>query len=191
MKFFTPAWHSGEIDSEGPDTAFEDYRQYLAPLLTHLPPAVQTLAGTNLHDGLLFHLVGDTSFLGMTLRCGDLQVGYFDLALDYSRVLPSAEFTETLEELAPLPSRDAADHIARYSEALYDELDVDGEWIIHRILFTSRSSYHELTVRFKDLALLTQGCTKRYDTDNDDIEARLCLCGSPAWHEIERGPSVR
>ena len=169
MKFFTPAWHSGAIESVGPDTAFDDYRRHLAPLLPHLPPDVQRLANTNLHDGLLFSLGGDTNFLGMTLRCGDLQVGYFDLALDYFAVLQSAEFTETLEELAPVPSRKAPDLIARYCQALYNEIDVDGEWIVHRVLFTANGSYQELTVRFKELALSTHGRAKRFDTDSGDI----------------------
>ncbi len=169
MKFFTPAWHSGELDGDGPDTAFEDYRRHLAPLLPNLPPDVQRLASTNLHDGLLFHLVTDKDELKMTLRCGDLRVGYFDLVLDYFGVLPSADFLETLTQIAPVPSRRAADHNTRYSQALYDEIDIDGEWIIHRILFTSNNSYHELTVRFKDLALSTHGRPKRFDSDNGDI----------------------
>ena len=169
MKFFTPAWHSDDLDGEGLDTAFDDYRQYLAPLLPRLPPDVQTLASTNLHDGLLFSLGGDVNFLGMTLRCGDLQVGYFDAALDYFAVLQSAEFIKTLEELAPVPSRKAVDPIARYCQALYDEIDVDGEWIIHRVLFTAHGSYQELTVRFKELVLSTHGRAKRFDTDSGDI----------------------
>ena len=169
MKYFTPAWHSGAIDSVGPDTAFEDYRRYLAPLLPGLPPDVQTLAGISLHDGLLFHLAAEADSLEMTLRCGDLQVGYFDLALNYFGVIHSADLAETLTKLAPIPSRQAARQIARYSEAMYDEIDVDGDWIIHRILFLLHDNHHELTVRFKDLALSTQKSLNRYNTENDDI----------------------
>lgn len=169
MKFFTPAWHSGALDSKGPDTVFDDYRRHLAPLLPSLPPDVQTLASTNLHDGLLFHLVTNGDALQLSLRCGDLQVGYFDLALDYSGVLPSAEFKETLEEIAPVTSRRAAKRNTRCSEALYSEIDVDGEWIVHRILFIAGNSYQELTVRFKDLALSTHGRKSRYHREDDDM----------------------
>lgn len=169
MKFFTPAWHSGALDSVGPDTAFEDYRRHLAPLLPNLPPDVQTLASTNLHDGLLFHLVTNGDALQLSLRCGDLRVGYLDAVLDYFGVLPSADFTKTLEEIAPVTRRRAAKHNTRCSEALYAEIDVDGEWIIHRILFIAGNGYHELTVRFKDLALLTQGRRNRHNMDNDGI----------------------
>lgn len=168
MKFFTPAWHRGELD-DGPDTAFEDYRRHLAPLLPRLPPDVQTLASTNLHDGLLFHLVTNGDALQLSLRCGDLRVGYFDAALDYFGVLPSAEFTKTLEEIAPVTSRRAAKRNTRCSEALYAEIDVDGEWIVHRILFIAGNSYHELTVRFRDLALLTHRRNNRYHREDGDI----------------------
>ncbi len=169
MKFFTPAWHSGALDSVGPDTAFEDYRRHLAPLLPHLPPDVQTLANTNLHDGLLFYLASGADSLEMTLRCGDLQVGYFDLVLNYFGVVSSAEFTEMLAEIAPVTHRRAAKHNTRCSEALYNEIDMDGEWIIHRILFIAGNNYQEMTVRFKDLVLSTHGRKSRYNREDDDI----------------------
>ena len=169
MKYFTEAWH-GETNDAASNAVFGKYRQHLAHLLPHLPPDVQTLATrTNLHDGLLHRLVADPqqASLSLTLRCGDLQVGYFDLELHYFQVLFTPSLTEDLAGLIANPSNDDLHYYGRRSEALYDEVDMEEDWFVHRILFESRNSdYQELTVRFKQLHLRMTPRDSRYDTDN-------------------------
>ena len=160
MKYFTSAWARGELEDEA-GTAFADYKKHLASLLPKLPPDVLTLAtNSNLHDGMLLQNVLDTeqATLLLTLRCGDLQVGYFDLELHYLHVL-SPPATEGLAKLVANPSRGDLHH----SESLYDEVDIEGDVFVHRILFYTRRTYHEVTVRFRQLRLLTTPREDRYD----------------------------
>lgn len=158
MKYFTEAWHSGELDDETFDAVVEDYQQHLASLLPYLPPDVQMLAtDVSLHDGLLLKVVADTeqATLLLTLRCGDLQVGYFDLELHYFQAIFTQEEVERLAQSVANPSSELESNMRHRSEALYDELDIEGELFVHRILFVSLHGYHELTTQFKHLHLRT------------------------------------
>jgi len=159
MNYFTPAWHSGNVD-EHPGKA---YKEHLAPLLPQWPCDVQRLATRiSLHDGLIRELSWNTdeATLFLRLRCGDLQVGYFDLNLHYSGVLfPPLG----LESLAVLKSD-------KVGSALYDELDEEGKCFVHRILFISREKikegwfeYYEAVIRFQQLHLVTTPRENRFD----------------------------
>ena len=164
MKYFTPAWHSGELD----DTyqPFEEYKKHLALLFPLWPPQVQTLATINLHDGLLWQMTADKEqeTLLLKLRCGDLQVSYFDLELCYLGVEFSPAAIENLAGLIANPSDQDLKRRGRHSEALYAEVDMEGGMLVHRILFESRNAdYHELTVQFKRLKLEITFREGRYD----------------------------
>jgi hypothetical protein len=161
MKYFTSAWARGELEDES-GTAFAEYKKHLAFLLPQMPPDVRILAtNTNLHDGMLLKKVLDTEqdTLLLILRCGDLQVGYFDLELHYLHMPSVPPATEGLESLVANPSRK---NLHR-SEALYDEVDMEGDVFVHRILFYTRRTYHEVTVRFTQLRLRTTPREDRYD----------------------------
>ncbi len=126
MNYFTPEWHSGYVD-EHPG---KKYREHLVPLLRQWPSYVRLLANSiNLHDGQLrkFAWNIDEATLFLRLRCGDLQVGYFDLDLHYSGVLFSQADWASLLTLSASKS----------SSALYDEVDEDNGRFVHRILFIS------------------------------------------------------
>ena len=79
--------------------------------------------------------------LKLALRCGDLQVGYFDLDLAYGAVDCAAS---NLRDLASV-----ARNIR--SEAQYDEIEIDttnGEArVIHRIIFDSKGQIEVVFVR--------------------------------------------
>ena len=182
MNFFTPEWHRGDAEEH----PAEKYQEHLAPLLSQWPSDVQTLAARiNLHDGLIRELSWNTdeATLFLDLRCGDNQLGYFDLDLHYFGVLFSPL------EWACLLTLNAN----KNGSALYDEVDEEDGRFVHRILFmasrrvrrprryrvprqmrVSRRSmvsraakkfrYHELIIRFEKLRLVTAPCGSRFDT---------------------------
>ena len=186
MKYFTPARHSGDFDDEASDRAFEDYQRHLASLLPNLPLEVQRLATSiNIHDGLLWKVAAnlEQESLRLVLRCGDLQVGYFDLELEYQQVDFVPELTAALQKLSIVRLEQPS---APYpNEALYDEVDQEDDFLVHRILFWHEdwrhrqagrrlrrqrrdgrrqrrhylrlrgNFYQELIIRFKELRLRT------------------------------------
>lgn len=194
MKYFTPAWHRGDLTDEASGRAFGDYQRHLAGLLPNLPPEVRMLAArVNIHDGLLWEVAVNLELgtLRLTLRCGDLQVGYFDLELEYEQVDLIPELTEALRKLAVarlnLPKSRSS------NSALYDEVDRNYAFVVHRILFWHEdwrhrqagrrlrrqrrdgrwqkrhylrlrgNFYEELTIRFKRLRITTTPRESRHD----------------------------
>ena len=147
MKFFTRGWIYGGWEK----AVVVAYREHVARLSPHLPPDVQALTQTNLHDGLIRRLVLDrkAATLLMELRCGDLCVGYFDLDLLYQQATLTPADVEALSVLAL--------NRARGSEFLYDEVDMEENgFFCHRILAieSSRESpLHEVAIIFKGLTL--------------------------------------
>ncbi len=168
MKYFTEAWLSDEMDNEAQWAVAKEYQRHLAALMPYLPPDVQTFAASvSLHDGLLSRAVADTeqATLRLTLRCGDNQVGYFDLDLHYIQVLFTPEAVESLAGLAASPSFEDMHNMYRCSEALYDELDRESETFVHRILFLRGREWHEMTVRFGQMQWRTTPREFRYDVE--------------------------
>ena len=181
MNYFTPEWLCSDTDEH----PYEKYREYLAPLLSQWPPDVQTLATlVSLHDGLIrkFAWNMQEAALFLRLRCGDNQVGYFDLDLHYSGVLFSPVNWANLVAL----------NASKNSSALYDEVDEEDGRFVHRILFISdrrirrsrrfrvsrqvrmsrrgvasragkRSRYSESAIRFQQLRLVTTPRESRFD----------------------------
>lgn len=201
MNYFTPAWHSGNLDDETCSKMAWDYKQHLANILPSLPPEVQTLATSiNIHDGLLWKAEADPEqgLLRLALRCGDLQVGYFDLELEYQQVDFVPEMTEALRKLSAV--RLDQPSLPYPNEALYDEVDQEGDFLVHRILFWHedwrhrqagrrlrrlrrdgrrqkrhhlrlRSDfYEELTIRFKGLGLSTTPRGSRHSVEENENE---------------------
>ena len=181
MNYFTSEWHRGYVE-EHPG---KKYREHLLPLLRRWPTPVRMLANSiSLHDGFIRNFVWDTqeSTLFLRLRCGDLQVGYFDLDLHYSGVLFSQLDWTSLTALSA----------NKNSSALYDEVDEEDGRFVHRILFISyrkvrrsrrfrtsrrvrmsrrgvvsragvRSRYSEVTIRFEKLHLAVARRKSRFD----------------------------
>jgi hypothetical protein len=112
-----------------------------------LPARFRTFAETvDIHDGLVREIRLDrrAATLAIDLRVGDVQTGYFDLAIRYGGV-----------DLGVLDERALA-AIGRdvRAEALYHEVDVapDG-WYEHRWLWWP---YRDLDVRFRDFEFATE-----------------------------------
>ena len=126
MNYFTLEW----LHSDADEHPGKKYREHLIPLLKQWPTPVRMLANSiSLHDGLIRELSWDTqkATLFLRLRCGDLQVGYFDLDLRYSGV-----------HFSPLNWGNLlAVSINKTSNALYDEVDEEDGRFVHRILFIS------------------------------------------------------
>jgi hypothetical protein len=144
MKFFTTEWHSGKLPERESDGVPIRYTAHISSLLPRFPSTVRTLAeGVNLHDGLIRSVTVDRTHQALELqfRCGDREVGYFDLALVYSQVRMEELDLSELKTLAEDPK----------SGALYDEVDVGktGAWA-HRILFWP---YREIVIEFGALGL--------------------------------------
>lgn len=142
MKYFTAEWHRGDLSDADCTAVQEAYSKEIATLRPHLPPALVTLVDTNLHDGRFRRVVFDHASKELTfeLRCGDLQVGYFDLDLAYRGVDLDERRLSELIHLANGPR----------VEILYDEVGVEGESFVHRYLFWP---YRELDIGFRALSL--------------------------------------
>lgn len=144
MKFFTRSWANGDMDDAECRAVSVRYKDHLDAILPVLPDAVGRLAtAINVHDGLIRRAcfeAGSRTF-ALALRCGDLQVGNFDLDLTYSHAELCPGDLAQLREVAS----DAG------AEALYDEVDMGGDaTYIHRVLFWPSA---EIEVTFRELTL--------------------------------------
>lgn len=143
MRFFTRAMLSGELADAEVDSRSKAYQQRIDSLMDALPKDIAELTRINLHDGLIRRVTVDNEahLLSLVLRCGDLQVGYFDVDLHYSGI------TLTTQQLQVL-SRRAHD---RHTEILADEIDMaaDGRFV-HRLIFWP---YDELEITFAGLTI--------------------------------------
>ena len=113
MRFLTRAWRTGAMPELWEGRVQALYLQHLKDLNPPLPQEAMALAlEINLHDGLLrrFDLDREAHTLGMCFRAGDLQVGYFDLDLRYSRVNVDAASERTLRQALGQRSFQLLDH---------------------------------------------------------------------------------
>jgi hypothetical protein len=144
MKFFTRAWAVGELSDAAFNETIAEYERHLDGLAPRLPATIRCLARElNLHDGLIRRAVYDRSGreLRLELRCGDNQMGYFDLDLMYfGAILDQADIT-ALQGAA----RDSE------TEVWYDEVDLAGDGaFLHRVLFHPS---RECEIMFRALGL--------------------------------------
>ncbi len=144
MKFFSREWASGEMcDSEG-DEMIVAYERHIDHVATRLPASARCLARElNLHDGLIRRVTYDKAGreLRLELRCGDNQLGYFDLDLTYLGAILDRSDVAVLREVA----RDAE------TELWYDEVDLAEEGMfLHRMLFYPA---RECEIMFRGLGL--------------------------------------
>lgn len=152
MKYFTRQWANGDVSDAEVQGAQDAYQRHVETLLPKLPAVVQQLAkNINLHDGLIRRVHHDRSAgtLKVALRGGDLQVGYFDIDLEYADLTMGSADVLRLRELACNPE----------AEVLYDEIDIspDGAYV-HRILFWPDG---EVEVVFRSLSTHVMPRTNR------------------------------
>jgi hypothetical protein len=154
MRFLTREWHSGLHSDEVAEQVEDDYRRHITAVLPQLPPPLRDLArGVDLHDGLIRLVEVDVAAreLRLALRCGDLQVGYFDLDLCYRGVRIDLLDRAVLDIIARDPT----------TEVLYSEVDVfDDDVFVHRVLFSP--FYREIHVVFTGLSMTRTPRSDRY-----------------------------
>ena len=128
MRFFTRAVVSGDLNDAEVERISACYQQHIGDIAGSASPEIAELAQTNLHDGLIRRVVvqPDADELVLSLRCGDLQVGYFDIDILYLGVSIDAQQLEVL-------TRRVHD---RRTEILAGEIDrlPDGRFV-HRLIF--------------------------------------------------------
>jgi len=132
MKFLTKdiydSWYGRHEDDRPLDAACKAYRDYLATMAPAWPERIRALAELRgVDDGLVVevHHIRSLNRLILVLRCGDLQMGYYDLVLSYDGAEISPEHELTLAQIARSDS-----------EVFEQELEVaeDGR-IVHRLMF--------------------------------------------------------
>lgn len=158
MRFFTREWASGTVSDKKYTEVYTAYRQHIKSLLSSLPKPLVELTKLSLHDSLIRCVVVDRSMeeLGLKLRSGDNEIGYFDLDISYSGVRFEALDAVTLANRARDPQ----------TEILYDEIDLGGDkGFIHRILFWPEG---EVSIAFFTLRLSRIDQPNRYIQHAED-----------------------
>ena len=129
MKYFTREWAVGELSEVESNEVIAAYERHLDRVLGQLPATVRCVARElTLHDGLIRRVIYDRTGreLRLELRCGDNQLGYFDLDLTYMGAI--------LDQADLVVLRDAA--LDTETEMWFDEIDLAGDGaFIHRVLF--------------------------------------------------------
>lgn len=140
MKFFTmdaynSCYYGSDENHSALTAAFRRYRHYLEGLQSVLPAHVLTLAQLpGVDDGLVVEVQHDRRqhILVLTLRCGDLQMGYYDLILRYEDADISSQDERTLAHIARTTKDDSRHESDLYSHEV--DKTADGR-IEHRLLF--------------------------------------------------------
>lgn len=138
VRYFTKYWQDGASDDDAVRATAEAYWRHVHSL--GLPASVMMLADLNPHDAYVLHVEHQPEHgrLALRLRCGDLQIGYFDADITFEGVEMSSKAEEVLRE-----SRRPAD-----VELLYDEVDRAADCFEYRLSFSHGS---ELCMRFRDV----------------------------------------
>ena len=138
MRFFTldvyNHWYE-HFDDVLLDQVFDRYTAHLESMNGKLPDNVLALAKlSGVDDGLVIRVQHDRSaqVLCLTMRCGDMLTGYYDLALVYEGATITPEHDQVLARVA----RTTKSHRTFTSDVAYHEVDSsDDGRIEHRLLF--------------------------------------------------------
>jgi hypothetical protein len=161
VRFFTRAWHGGEMPDAEAEQVASAYEAHLAALGPRLPNDARRLwTEVSLHDALLRTVQRAANGFEMLFRAGDNSTGYFDARLSYDDVKLSASDEQFLRNA--VGRRDV--------ELLYDEFDAaDAHWV-HRFLFWP---YREVSIDFGVFTLAVTPAVGRFDTDEAESDASM------------------
>jgi ribA/ribD-fused uncharacterized protein len=126
MRFFTHEYYFGSGDSDYRGVS-ERYRRHLEEMESVLPPEVVELARLpSMDDGLIVSVEQDRQCgeLTLVMRCGDLQVGYYDLTLRYADA-----------RISPRDAWHLAVAAREGDDLAYHEVDRAADGVVHRLLF--------------------------------------------------------
>jgi len=135
VRFFTLAmYHADDPGYRIQEAAYVRYRAHLDALRVTLPERTLDLGVLRgVHDGLMVRVFHDRDAqrLKLVLRCGDLQMGYFDLVVEHYGATISPEHDVVLAWVARTTK------IVRWTcDVAYHEIDLtDDGCIAHRFLF--------------------------------------------------------
>ena len=158
MLFFTPAWMSGDCQED----ALSAYAARIQVIGRNLPAGVLHVIRTvSLHDARIQSVRVSGARLVLLLRCGDVQVGYFDVELTYR------DLSFAMSDLGSLPAVCAEPT----EELLWDEFDLVGDMIVHRILFRS---LREVSLAFRDMDYrFAPAVSRSFERGVDDLRSIL------------------
>jgi hypothetical protein len=161
VRFFTRAWHGGEMSDAEAERVVSMYEAHLAALGPRLPGDARRLqTEVSLHDALLRGVEGAADGFEVSFRAGEEGTGYFDARLSYDHA-----------QLSPADEQFLRTAVGRRDvELLYDEFDgADAQWV-HRFLFWP---YHEVSVHFGAFRLVVTPAPGRFDTDQAETNAPM------------------
>lgn len=156
MRFFTRAWHSGELPDAVAERVASRYEAHLAALGPRLPNDARRLwTEVSLHDGLLRTVERAANRFEMVFRAGENRTGYFDARLSYDDV-----------RLSPSDEQFLRSAVARSEiELLYDEFDSAETHWVHNFLFWP---YHEVSIHFGAFRLAVIPALGRFTTESEN-----------------------
>jgi hypothetical protein len=166
VRFFTRAWHAGELSDEEADLVETRYAEHLAALLPALPEGMrQRLTSVMLHDAQFIACTVDYRHrrVSMSLVGGDLQLGYSAIDLTYDDVAVDRLDVAALRSAVANPD----------TELLCDEVDAENGLFVHRFLSWP---YREFDLHFRTVQLRTSAETGRLPRDR---EVRYVEIGAP------------
>ncbi len=148
MRFFTPEACDTFDEIEPFRKVNEAYRRHLACLRGILPESVLELAEpSGMENGLIVHVSHDRTrrILRLVLRCGDLQMGYYNLMLRYK----GAELTPEHDEVLAMIARSTKTQRIFECDLAYQEVDAseDGS-IVHSLIFYGRACPESASARW-------------------------------------------
>lgn len=158
MKFYTQEYLNGELDDEACEKIRKDYLRHLENL--ELSPSVKQLLSFNPHDGWVLNVDFNIilSKLILRLRCGDLQVGYFDAFLEFSQASIDPTVLKLLKESVTDPILIFSKKNKDVFEIIYEEIDRFGDDYEYRWVFYPKG---EVVIRFRSVKLITRKVLNR------------------------------
>jgi hypothetical protein len=156
MKFFKKDLYIGNLSEKELEGRFSNYQEHLRTIEASLTHNLRKFFKTeNIHDGLTRSMVIDRAAarIQWNLRCGDLQVGYYDLDITFQNVTVSDSFVTHVRKV--INSAEA--------ELLYDEIDltVGGNFRYGILIFCAKHVYEEIEFEFSDLNFSHINCSGR------------------------------
>jgi len=152
MKYLTKEWHLGKISDRECQKREKENQRYFRENIKKFPVDFILFAEKeSLHDALFEKCEIDRikNSLSLDLICGENTKGYHRLTLVYLNVNLKKLAIDILNKL--VNSKDA--------ELLYDEIDMNGEFFVHRMLFWP--TYTEIAIFFRDFKFNKINVTSR------------------------------
>ena len=167
MRFFTPAWHGGDLSDEDADAVPSRYAEHLASVLPRLPDGLrERLTSVNLHDAQFAECTVDhrRRQLRLSLLAGNNQASYATIDLEYHDVAIDRLSLASLRSAVADPK----------TELLYDEVDIEDGYAVHRFLAWP---YQEFDVYFGTMQSRVKTAPRRLPSER---EVRYVEVGAPA-----------